>query len=106
MSKTALLAAVQHLDLAETRRIVGAKPTLLAIVDRQGRNLLQLACAQSAAIRGTTELLDRGAKVANARLLAWLVRHGASPDIKDREGVSPRLKASRKRNRRFFEALQ
>jgi ankyrin repeat protein len=38
-------------------------------------------------------------------LLKWLVRHGASPDIKDCEGVSARLKASRKRDKRFLEAL-
>ena len=38
-------------------------------------------------------------------LLTWLVKHGASPDIKDREGVSARLRASRKRDKRFVAAL-
>jgi ankyrin repeat protein len=38
-------------------------------------------------------------------LLKWLVKHGASPDLEDNEGVTPRLKASRKRDKRFFEAL-
>jgi hypothetical protein len=38
-------------------------------------------------------------------LIAWLVKHGASPDIEDRDGISARLKASRKRDRKFFEAL-
>lgn len=38
-------------------------------------------------------------------LLRWLVKHGASPDIKDRHGVSPREKATRKRDKRFLAAL-
>lgn len=38
-------------------------------------------------------------------LLKWLVKHGASADIKDHDGVTPRLKASRKRDKRYFEAL-
>jgi len=37
--------------------------------------------------------------------LAWLVDHGASPDIKDRSGVSARDRASRKRDKRWLEAL-
>ena len=39
------------------------------------------------------------------RLLTWLVDHGASPDMEDHDGVSARLKASRKRDQRFFAAL-
>jgi len=38
-------------------------------------------------------------------LLTWLVRNGASPDIEDHEGVSAKMKASRKRNKRFLTAL-
>ena len=38
--------------------------------------------------------------------LKWLVNHGASPDIPDHEGVTARLKASRKRNRAFAAALE
>jgi hypothetical protein len=34
-------------------------------------------------------------------LLKWLVKHGASPDIQDHDGVSPRLRASRKRDKRI-----
>jgi ankyrin repeat protein len=228
VSKTALLASVQHLDLAGTKRILAAKPELMTVVDRRGLNLLHIACAASPAMRGVSEstqqrlveflldqgfeidlsvgrdkvtalfmavararntslitfLLDRGAQVAKAPggglfaagwwdnpkhlallldagapidvvvgvtpflacwcwkrfdaakylatrgadvnfqdrkgktalhhgvekeydpgLLGWLVAHGASPDIDDRDGVSPRLKASRKRNQQFFEAL-
>jgi ankyrin repeat protein len=37
--------------------------------------------------------------------LAWLVDHGASPDIKDKNGVSARDRASRKRNKRWVDAL-
>jgi hypothetical protein len=38
-------------------------------------------------------------------LLKWLVQHGASPDIEDREGVTARLRASRKRDKSFLAAL-
>jgi uncharacterized protein len=37
--------------------------------------------------------------------LAWLVDHGASPDIKDKNGVSARERASRKRDKRWLDAL-
>jgi uncharacterized protein len=37
--------------------------------------------------------------------LAWLVDHGASPDIKDKSGVSARDRASRKRDQRWLAAL-
>jgi ankyrin repeat protein len=37
--------------------------------------------------------------------LAWLVGHGASPDIKDKSGVSARDRASRKRDKRWLDAL-
>ena len=37
--------------------------------------------------------------------LAWLVAHGASPDVKDRNGVTARERASRKRDKRWFDAL-
>lgn len=37
--------------------------------------------------------------------LAWLVDHGASPDIKDERGVSARDRASRKRDKRWLDAL-
>jgi ankyrin repeat protein len=38
-------------------------------------------------------------------LLKWLVRHGASPDIQDRDDVTARLIASRKRNTKWLAAL-
>ena len=55
--------------------------------------------------RGRTALHHSVEKEFDPALLSWLVRHGASPDIKDREGVSARLQASRKRDKKFFEAL-
>jgi len=225
MSKTRLFEAVKHLDLQETKAILGAKPALLKVWNEQGRNLLHLACSvdckklnkpQATAARLVAFLLDRGldieeeggagpdlckpiwfatAKGRNKPLvkllldrgatpnglyaagwwedidilnllvdagadlevvvgvtpflacwgwgrfkaakalalkganvdvqdqrgrtalhlgiekeydpaqLKWLVKHGASPDISDRDGVTARQKASRKRNKKFFSAL-
>lgn len=226
MSKTRLIEAVKHLDLAETKKILAAKPELLRVWNDQGRNLLHLACSvdckklkkpEPAAVRMADFLIDRGLDIeeeggsgselctpiwfATARgrnaalvrrllargakptglyaagwwedikilnrligagadtevvvgvtpflacwgwkrfkaaqalalkganvnvqdkrgrtalhigvekkfdpvLLKWLVKHGASPDIPDREGITARAKASRKRNKKFLAALQ
>lgn len=228
MSKTAILEAVQELDLSRTKALLKTRPDLLDVRDRQERNLLQLACwippqkrkvtpavqtrlagflhdqglaideavgkdactALFFAVAGARNpslvkmLLARGADVNTApggglyaagwwndvdnlrllieagaqidivvgitpflaawcwkqfdaakylalkganvnyqdrkgrtalhhgiekefdpRLLKWLVQHGAAPDLPDREGVSARLKASRKRDKRWFVAL-
>ena len=231
MSKTRIIEAVQKLDLETTRKLLEAKPTLLTVINRQGRNLLHLACGapckklglpESAAARMVNFLLDcgmdieqpglsgrdpctplffavafgrnltvvkllikRGAKPALApggglfaagwwgdvkildvlirygaqvdivvgctpfmacwlwrrfeatkflalkgadvnfidrrngktallygvereyepSLLKWLVKHGASPDIQDKSAVSARLKASRKRDKRWLHAI-
>jgi uncharacterized protein len=56
--------------------------------------------------RGRTALHIGVEKEFDPSLLKWLVLHGASPDIPDREGVTARQKASRKRNKIFFTALQ
>lgn len=226
MSKTRIIEAVRNLDLESTKELLSAKPSLLNATDRQGRNLLHLACSASctnlkvpeavsarmvnflldsgldvespvlvgrcdictaiwfAVARGRNPtlvklLIKRGAKPTglyaagwyedielldlliragatidvvggvtpflacwcwrkfeaakylarkgadvnfqdskgktalhygvekefDPALLRFLVRSGASPDIKDRDGVSPRMRASRKRDKRFFEAL-
>lgn len=227
MSKARIIESVQRLDLDTTKRLLDAKPSLLAATDRQGRNLLHLACCASCARLNVSEvvsarlvnfLLDRGLDIespvgrdactalffavrernptlvrllikrgakptaapggglfaagwwedienldllirAGARvdivvgvtpflacwcwkrfaaakflalkgadvnyqdskgktalhhgvekefdpaLLKWLVKRGASPDVKDHEGVSPRVRASRKRDQRFIAAF-
>lgn len=56
--------------------------------------------------RGRTALHLGIEKEFDPALLKWLVKHGASPDIPDRDGVSARLKASRKRNKKFAAALR
>jgi len=38
-------------------------------------------------------------------LLAWLVAHGASPDIKGKDGVTARERASRKRDKKWLAAV-
>lgn len=55
--------------------------------------------------RGKTALHHGVEKEFDPALLGWLVKHGASPDINDKAGVSARLKASRKRDKRFVFAL-
>jgi len=56
--------------------------------------------------RGRTALHIGIEKEFDPELLQWLVKHGASPDIPDREGVTARQKASRKRNKKFLAALE
>ncbi len=55
--------------------------------------------------RGRTALHIGVEKEFDPALLRWLVKHGASPDIPDREGITARLRASRKRNKTFLAAL-
>jgi ankyrin repeat protein len=55
--------------------------------------------------KGKTALHHGVEKEFDPALLTWLVKHGASPDVRDRDGVSPRLRASRKRDKRFLAAL-
>jgi uncharacterized protein len=56
--------------------------------------------------RGRTALHIGIEKEFDPALLKWLVQHGASPDIADRDGVTARDKASRKRNKKFLAALE
>jgi hypothetical protein len=56
--------------------------------------------------RGRTALLIGIEKEFDPALLKWLVAHGASADIPDRDGVTARAKASRKRNKQFLAALE
>ena len=34
-------------------------------------------------------------------LVRWLLKHGGSPDVRDRDGITPRVRAERKRNQRY-----
>jgi uncharacterized protein len=55
--------------------------------------------------RGRTALHIGIEKEFDPAFLKWLVQHGASPDIPDREGITAQLKASRKRDKKFLAAL-
>ena len=56
--------------------------------------------------KGRTALHLALEKEYDPALLTWLVRHGATPDLEDAGGVSARLKASRKRDRRYLAAIE
>lgn len=55
---------------------------------------------------GKTALLYGVEREYEPAMLKWLVQHGASPDIKDNSGITARLKASRKRDKRYLRAIQ
>ena len=55
--------------------------------------------------KGRTALHHAVEKEFDPALIKWLVNKGASPDIPDRDGITARLKASRKRDKKFFEAI-
>ena len=56
--------------------------------------------------RGRTALHIGVEKEFEPSLLKWLAKHGASPDIPDRDGVTARQRAARKRNKAFLAALE
>jgi ankyrin repeat protein len=56
--------------------------------------------------QGRTALRYGIEKEFDPALLRWLVRHGASPDIEARDGITPRERASRKRDKRFAAAVK
>ncbi len=55
--------------------------------------------------KGRTALHIAVEKEFDPALMKWLVQHGASPDIPDRDGITARDRASRKRNKKFLDAL-
>lgn len=72
MSKARIIEAVKNLDLETTTKLLHAKPSLLTVKNRQGRNLMHLACSASCAtlkvpptvsVRLVKFLIKRGAKV-------------------------------------------
>jgi ankyrin repeat protein len=56
--------------------------------------------------KGRTALHHGIEKEFDPALLTWLMKHGASPDIPDSEGVTARDKASRKRDSRYRSAFE
>ena len=74
MSKTALIAAVERLDLPTARQLLRRTPSLRSVVDRQGRNLLHLACSVPPLKRGPSE-------AAQSRTVAFLLDEGFEVDL-------------------------
>jgi ankyrin repeat protein len=85
--------------------VVGITPFLAAWLWKK------FACAKLLAAHGAdVSFQDRKGKTAlhhgveqsyDPALLRWLLRSGASPDIHDRDGISPRARAQRKRDQRY-----
>src|SRR5262245_30523153 len=66
MSKTRIIEAAKHLDLASLRTLLSARPELIAVTERDGRNLLHLACSASCEDRGFSDAVS--ARVVNLLL--------------------------------------
>jgi len=86
---TPFLAAwnLKHFDAAKCLVLHGADPNFAD--PKSGRTALHY---------GVEKQFDPGQ-------LLWLVQHGASPDITDAQGVTAREKASRKRDKKWLDAL-
>ena len=69
MTKIRIIEAVRNLDLESTKALLRAKPSLLTATDRQGRNLLHLACSSSSEKLKVPE-------VVSARLVSFLLDQG------------------------------
>lgn len=85
MSKTRLLEAVQKLDLATTKALLKTKPDLLNVWNRQGRNILHLACSANVKKLGVPE-------TAAARLVNFLLDQGMEieqPGLSGRDPCTP-----------------
>lgn len=94
---------------ADTEVVVGVTPFLACWgwnrIDAAKALALKGANVNVQDKRGRTALHIGIEKEYDPALLKWLVKHGASPDIRDRDGVTARQKASRKRNKAFLGAL-
>lgn len=116
-----LFAAGWYEDLRNIDLLIGAG----ADVDIQAGVTPFLACWAWRKFEAAKHLVVKGANVNFAdpktgktalhhgvekefapQLLAWLVKHGASPDIVDRKGDSARAKATRKRDGKWLAALE
>lgn len=108
MTKAALLDSIRQLELDGAKQLLAARPALLGATDRQGRNLLHVACSASPEALGVSSatqlrvvdwLLERGfpidepfgrdhctplflavARARNPRLVSFLIQRGASPE--------------------------
>jgi ankyrin repeat protein len=106
---------VRHLDLlvkagAKIDVVVGMTPFLAAWTWKKfeaARFLVKRGADVNFADpkSGRTALHYGVEKECDPAQLAWLVNQGASPDIKDKNGVSARDRASRKRDKRWLDAL-
>jgi hypothetical protein len=74
MSKTALIDAVQRLDLEAVRSILKKAPALREARSDKGWNLLQICCA-----RATAD--DEAGADRQVRLAEWLVKDGFDPSV-------------------------
>ena len=91
MSKTRVIEAVKTLDFEfQAAKFLAVRGANVNFQDKKGKTALH---------HGIEKEFDPS-------LLKWLVEHGASPDILDHDGVSPRRKASRKRDKQYLAALQ
>jgi ankyrin repeat protein len=106
---------VKHLDLllcagADIDPVVGGTPFLACWTWKKFEAAKFLA-SKGANInyqepkKGRTALHLGIEKEYDPALLKWLVQHGASPDIKDKEGVTARERASRKRDKKWLRPL-
>lgn len=93
MSKTRIIEAVKHLDVTSMRAILEAKPSLLTVTDRNGFNLLHLACSVSSDTVGLPE-------TASTRVAGFLLDWGMAVDTPvGRDKVTPSfLAVARARN--------
>ena len=90
---------------AEVDVVVGITPFLAAWLWKKVASAKRLA-AHGADVsfqdrKGRTALHHGVERNYDPSLLRWLLQAGASPDIHDRDGVSPRVRAGRKRDRRY-----
>jgi ankyrin repeat protein len=105
---------VKHLELlldngADIETVVGVTPFFAAWSWKQfdaAKYLVKRGADIDAQDRkGRTALHWSIEKEDDPALLRWLLDHGASPDIHDRDGVSSKERASRKRDKRFIAAF-
>ncbi len=105
---------VENLDLliragAEIDVVVGVTPFLASWCWKKFKAATYLALHGANVnyqdARGRTALHHGVEKEFDPAMLTWLVKHDASPDIEDRDGVTARVKASRKRDKKYFAAL-